>query len=321
MAFQNTSMMSLSSPSQYSSRSFRKLATRVGSGLLALGLSVTVALPSFAADPFRTSNPREIGELTEDAFEAIFKEGDYASARQILARAETEEAGEPLVHAMLASMAYLEGDSGLDEVLRRAELTKQTAQAMLDSGRDPLRGHLYSAVGVFLEGAHLLKTQGVAQGTPAALGMLQQVFSSMDAAEAIDPNDSELNLLKGYMDLMLAVNLPFSNPDEAITRMSNHGSPIYLAQRGIAIGYRDLEEYDKALVAVDNAIADAGDNPELFYLKGQVLVRSGNREASVPWFQRALENAEGRLPDRLTRQIRFEECRALRGDDCGRLRE
>ena len=119
---------------------------------------------------------------------------------------------------------------------------------------------------------------------------------------------------------MLAVNLPFSNPDEAITRMSNHGSPIYLAQRGIAIGDRDLEEYDKALVAVDNAIAEAGDNPELFFLKGQVLVRSGNPEASVPWFQKALENAEGRLPERLTRQIRFEECRASDSNNCGIFR-
>jgi len=278
-----------------------------------------MALPTFAADPFRPGNPYEMGERTEEAFNAIFKEGNYTEAMTLLALAETEDDDEPLVHAMLASMAYLEGtDSGLDEVLRQAELTEQKAQNLLATHE--LRGHLYTAVGTFLKGAHLLKTQGVAQGTPAALGMLQQVFSSLDAAEALDPNDPELNLVQGYMDLMLAVNLPFSNPDEAISRMSNFGSPAYLAQRGIAIGYRDLEEYDNAVIAVDNAIAAAGDNPELFYLKGQILVRSGNPEASVPWFQKALENAEARLPAELTLQIRFEECRAANSRNCGRFR-
>ncbi|MEM6868195.1 MAG: Sll0314/Alr1548 family TPR repeat-containing protein [Cyanobacteria bacterium P01_C01_bin.121] len=316
MALQNNSMMSFLS----SHRSLRKLANRLSSGLLALSLSVGVAMPSFAADPFREGNPYQIGERTEEAFYAIFREGNYIEAERILQQAEQEEPGEPLVHAMLASMAYLKGEDHFEEVNRRAALTTQAAQAMLDNDPESLRGNLYSAVGVFLEGAYVLKTQGVAQGTPTALGMLQQVFSSLDKAEEIAPDDPELNLLKGYMDLMLAVNLPFSNPDEAITRMSEFGSPSYLAQRGIAIGYRDLEQYDKALIAVDTAISEADGNPELYYLKGQVLVRSGNPEASVPWFQQALENAEGRLPERLTMQIRFEECRAAERGNCGVLR-
>ena len=193
----------------------RKLATRAGSGLLALGLSLSVALPSLAADPFRTTSPHDIGDNTEAAFKAIFRDGDYVGAREYLEQAKTTEDDEPLVHAMLASMAYLDAD--WDEVANRAELTKTKAQALVDT--DPLRGHLYTAVGVFLEGAHVLKTRGVARGTPTALAMLQRVFSELDDAESIAPDDPELNLLKGYMDLMLAVNLPFSNPAEAIARM------------------------------------------------------------------------------------------------------
>ena len=315
MALHNTSMMSLSSFSQRSNRRFRKLATRVGSGLLAVGLSATVALPSFAADPFRATNPYGIGDLTEDAFTAIFEDGDYVSAKEILAQAETAEPNEPLVHAMLASMAYLEGD--LNGVLDRANLTQQAADSMLSSDSESLRGHLYSAVGTFLEGAYILKAQGVAEGTPEALGMLQEVFTSLDRAEEIAPDDPELNLLKGYMDLMLAVNLPFSNPDEAITRMNDFGSPTYLAQRGIAIGYRDLAEYDKALVAVNQALNVASNNPELLYLKAQLLVRQGDREASLPLFAQALQSAD-QLPARLAFQIRWEECQAIaaEGVDC-----
>lgn len=300
-----------------SNRSLRKLTTRLGSGLLALGLSISVAIPPTAADPFRPTNGAAIGPLTENAFEAIFKEGDYVKANTFLAQAETEEADEPLVHAMLASMAYLKGDEGLSEVLVRAEKTEDTARALTAS--DPLRGHLYTAVGIFLKGAHVLKTKGVAEGTPEALGMLQEVFSELDAAEAIDPEDAELNLLKGYMDLMLAVNLPFSNPDDAISRMSQYGSPDYLTYRGIAIGYRDLDQFDNALESVDRALAAASSNPELYYLKAQLLVRQGNPTDSIEWFKKALELKE-QLPDKLQRQILWEECNASDDErDCAAL--
>ncbi|MGD1899435.1 MAG: Sll0314/Alr1548 family TPR repeat-containing protein [Phormidesmis sp.] len=317
MAFQNSSAKSFLVPSQKRVQPLRQLTTRIGSGLLALGLSLSVALPSLAADPFRPDNGHDIGPLTEGAFEAIFKEGDYDTALTLLEQAETEEANEPLVHAMLASMAYLKGESGLPEVLERAQLTEQTARDLVSS--DPLRGHLYTAVGIFLRGAHLLKTEGVAKGTPTALGMLQEVFAELDAAEAVDPEDSELNLLKGYMDLMLAVNLPFSNPDDAISRMSQYGSPEYLTQRGIAIGYRDLAQFDEALVAVDKALAAAGDNPELYYLKAQLLVRQGDTASSLEWFNKAL-TLKDQLPDKLGRQIIWEECQASDdGRNCAEL--
>ena len=305
MALQQDSMSISTSVFARSSRAVRKFSVRLGSGLLAFGLSASLALPAFSADPFRTNSPHEIGELTEAAFQAIFRDGDYDLALQILQEAETAEADEPLVHAMLASMAYLEGDAGLEEVARRATLTREAAEALVET--DPLRGHLYTAVGVFLEGAYVLQTEGVAKGTPRALGMLQTVFSELDAAESIDPTDSELNLLKGYMDLMLAVNLPFSNPEEAISRMDQYGNPVYLTQRGIAIGYRDLAQYDEAMIAVDKAIAAAPENPELFYLKAQLHARLGNNDESVEYFSRALDYQE-QLPENLVRRITWESC-------------
>ena len=107
MAFQNSSAKSFLVPSQKRVQPLRQLTTRIGSGLLALGLSLSVALPSLAADPFRPDNGHDIGPLTEGAFEAIFKEGDYDTALTLLEQAETEEANVPLVQAMLSSLAYL----------------------------------------------------------------------------------------------------------------------------------------------------------------------------------------------------------------------
>jgi tetratricopeptide (TPR) repeat protein len=297
-----------------------RLRTRLGSGLLAVLLGVGTALPTLAADPFRantSTTPHSIGPLTEDAFEAIFKTGDYEAARTVLNKAKTDEADEPLVHAMLASMAYLSGD--LEGVLDYAKSTQSAAQTLQST--DELRGHLYTAVGTFLEGAYVLKTEGVAQGTPRALGMLQTVFSEIDDAESIDPNDPELNLIKGYMDLMLAVNLPFSDPEEAISRMDAHGSPSYLTQRGIAVGYRDLGEYDQAVAAVDVAISAAPTNPELLYLKAQILAKKGGAQAdSVKLFKQALTYAD-QLPTALVRQITWEGCVAEQLPECEALRD
>lgn len=284
---------------------------------MALSLSVGATLPAFAADPFRANTStaqHSIGPLTENAFEAIFKQGNYVKAIEYLEEAETAEASEPLVHAMMASMAYLQGD--FDGVAERASKTQAAAEAL--RATDPMRGHLYSAVGTFLEGAYILKTQGVAKGTPTALGMLQQVFGELDEAEAINPSDPELNLLKGYMDLMLAVNLPFSNPEAAIERMDEFGSPVYLTQRGIAVGHRDLGNYEQALVAVDQALTAAPNNPELHYLKGQILARQGAQADSAASFNKALEYTE-QLPTALVQQMTWEGCKAeavLSGDEC-----
>lgn len=276
-------------------------------GIAALGITP----PVIAADPFRIADAHDIGDHTEAAFKVIFEEGNYAEADAALAEAEIHEANEPLVHALIAAMAYFKGEAGLDDVAHRAALTQKTAATLKES--DPLRGHLYTAVGLFLEGAHTLKVEGIAKGVPRALGMLQQVFDELDAAERIDAEDSELNLLKGSMDLMLAVNLPFANPERAIAKMAQHSHPVYATQRTIAIGYRDLDQYDNALIAVNKALTAAPSNPELFYLKAQILAGQGNTDQSLEWFAKALAKKE-QLPTAIRHRIIWENCVA-RGDE------
>lgn len=274
-----------------------------------------VSTPAFAGDPFRDNSDHNIGPHTEEAFESFFKAGDYVGARAALELAMESEADDPLVHGMAASMAYLDED--WDTVAAEAELTRSTAEALLET--DPLRGHLYSAVGIFMEGAHMMSTQGVARSTPAALAMLQQVFGHIGEAEKLDSTDPELNLVKGFMDLMLAVNLPFSDPAEAIDRLSEYGNPGYLAYRGIALGYRDLGQFTDAMDAVDEALTSAPENPELFYLKAQLHRRQSETDESVAMFEKALEYAD-QLPSSLARKIYKEKCRTLGGshETCGK---
>lgn len=264
-----------------------------------LGIS---ALSALAGDPFRPDNPHNIGDASEAAFEALFYAGDYAEAQALVEAAIAAEPEEPMNYAMAAALGYL--NDNVDQLEDRALQTQTAAEALLDS--DPLRGHLYSAVGIFLEGAYILQTQGIARGTPTALRMLQQVFRELDAAEAIDPTDPELSLLKGFMDLLLAVNLPFANPDQAIARLQS-GYPAYLSHRGIAIGLRDLERYEEALIEVDKALAVAPENPDLLYLKAQILKRQSENEASLEMYEAALAYAS-QLPESTVRQIRYEAC-------------
>ena len=290
-------------PSRRFSRRFKWFGSLVaGTAAIALSFSTN---PVYAADPFRAGDQHDIGENTEAAFEAIFKYGNYTEARQYLVAAEESEADEPMVHAMLASMAYL--DKNWEELGERAELTRATGEQLIEA--DPLRGHIYTAVGIFLEGAYVVTTQGIARGTPTALRKLQQVFSHFDQAERISENDPELSLVKGYMDLLLAVNLPFSNPEKAINYLDTHGYPAYIAQRGIALGYRDLGQYDEAIDAVDRAIQEAPDNPELYYLKAQIYSNQDRDDESLELYTKSLEY-EDQLPQRLVKQIRFEHCLA-----------
>jgi tetratricopeptide (TPR) repeat protein len=173
--------------------------------------------------------------------------------------------------------------------------------------KDPLRGHAYMAVGHFLIGAHTVLTEDIG-GVTQALGKLRPIFKNLSKAEKISAQDPELNLIRGYMDLMLAVNLPFANPDEAIKRMEEYGKPSYVAYRGIAIGYRDLEKADKARKYVDKALAIHPDNPDLLYLKAQILLHQGEKEKSLQYFQAALARRSQLLPQ-LGRQIAYEHCR------------
>ncbi len=281
-------------------RAKRAGALMLGGATLGLSLLSTPAL----ADPFRPNAPSStIDDQTEVAFELIFEDGNYQAARGVLEDAIADGTDDPLAYAMMGSMAFLDQDwAAVDEY---GQLTQDMAAALVDE--DELRGNLYQGVGVFYRGAAMLKERGVARGTPQALGMLQQVFGYIEAAEAVDPDDPELSLLKGFMDLMLAVNLPFANPQQAIDRLEDNAHPAYVAQRGIALGYRDLDEYNSAIAAVDQAIAAAPDNPELLALKGQIYARLGDASTSLTYYNQALENSDILHP-RLASQIEYEQC-------------
>ncbi len=258
------------------------------------------AAPTFAADPFRTSNPRAIDENTQAAFESIFKDGNYKGAKNYLTKAEAAQSKEPLVYAMQGALAYTNGD--WDTLNRYASKTMQTAQQLTST--DPLRANLYTAVGHFLEGAYDFKKNGPV----GAVTKLQKVFQALDEAKKVDPNDPELNLIAGYMDLILAVNLPFSDPAQAIAKLEKYGSPSYLAYRGIAVGYRDLKQYDKAMGYVDRALASTPNNPEVLYLKAQILRAQDKKQESLEFFRKALEK-QAQLPKESAAQITFEQCR------------
>ena len=289
-------MPTVNKPVNKSTFSLRRLT-------LALLTTLTLSLPSspsWAADPFRSNNPRNIDGNTEAAFKAIFQEGNYPAAQQYLQQAEASNPQEPLVYAMIASLAHTQEDwATLD---RYGAKTLETAQQIM--GSDPLRGHLYTAAGTFLQGAASLR-RGERIGI---LPKLQQVFQSLDQANKIDPQDPELNLLKGYMDLLLAVHLPFSSPDQAIAKLQNYGTPDYLVFRGVAIAYRDLKNYPQALKYVDQALAITSNNPELHYLKAQILFRQGSNDPrALRLFNRAIDKQQ-QLPISQVAQIVYERC-------------
>lgn len=290
-------------------KGFKRLAATVA-GTLTIAL-VLLSPPAWAGDPFRTSNPHAIDDQTEAAFKAMFEQGDYVKAAELLQTTETDE---PLTYALRGSLAYMNDD--LEAMGENAHLTQEKAEQLMAT--DPLRGHLYIAAGLFLEGAYSFLTEGAVRSTPSVLGKLQQVFDNLDEAEKIDPNDPELNLMRGYMDLMLATNLPFANPQDAIQRLETLAAPAYLAQRGIAIGYRDLDQQDQALAAIDQAIQATPNNPELFYLKAQIIRRQSDdvegdeqarlRRQSLNFFRRAWQ-LRAQLPENTVEQIDREACR------------
>lgn len=255
--------------------------------ILPLALTLFIGLndnSAWAKDPFRDKNARDIGEHTEKAFETIFLEGDYQAVTESLSQAEIEESGEPLAHAMLASLAYTQRD--WERIKQYAEQTLASAQILSET--DPVRGNLYLGVGHFLDGAYVYEQEGAL----AAINKLQQVFKYLDRAEDADPNDPELNLIKGYIDLLLAVNLPFSSPEQAIARFKEHAAPNYLVERGLAVAYRDLKNYDQALKYANKALETAPDNPEHYYLKGQILRKLGKQKKSIEILTEAVENFE-----------------------------
>lgn len=275
-----------------------------------IALSVFIN-PTIAADPFPRSQPRDIGDNTEAAFKAIFEKGNYQTGEKYLQQAISNEPNEPLAYAMQASLAYIKQDNKTFSTY--STKTLDTAQKLISS--DPLRGNLYTAVGHFLEGAVILTREGTVSGAPKALSRLREVYKHLDKAEAISPQDPELNLIKGYMDLMLAVNLPFTNPQQAIQRLEQNAGPEYLVDRGIAIAYRDLKNYPQALAYVDRALKTASENPELYYLKAQILREKAKKQQDPQMMQQALAlfnqalAKKSQLPASLVKQIESEQQR------------
>lgn len=250
--------------------------------VLTLISSLAVINPSWADDPFRTENQRNIGDQTEAAFKALFEEGNYNLSKTYLIEADKTEKNDPLVPALRSSLAYTDEDwkTMKTYALKTVEVANKIKQD------DPLRGNLYLAVGNFLEGAYIFQNEGPVP----AISKLQQVFIYFDQAEEVDQNDPELNLIKGYLNLFLAVKLPFSSAEEAIARLKDYAAPKFLVHRGIAIAYRDLDKYDQALEYVELAIESTPLNPELYYLKGQILRQKGEKNQDLEVLNDAMKN-------------------------------
>ncbi|MEM9218168.1 MAG: Sll0314/Alr1548 family TPR repeat-containing protein [Cyanobacteria bacterium P01_F01_bin.150] len=291
----------------------------VASMVGAVAIASVAAMPSMAADPFRpAASASNIDEQTEQAFYEMFRDGDYQAARQRLAASNPSD---PLAYAMSAAFSYLDND--LVTLNTRAEQTLTAARQLETS--DPLRSHLYKAVGHFMEGAYIFESETGLTKIPKTLAKLNDVLSNMRAAERIDETDPELNLLKGFMDLQIAVALPRSNPEDAIRQLETYGAPDYLVNRGIAIAYRDLEQYNNALDYVNAAIEDTAiaapsvNNPDLQYLRGQILRNQSDDlegeasqvalKQSISNFKQAF-NRRGQMPDELALDLGYELCRA-----------
>ena len=161
-----------------------------------------------------------------------------------------------------------------------------------------------------------MSCEGTVIGVPKALSKLTKVYEYLGKAEDINANDPELNLIKGYMNLMLAVNLPFVSPEEAVEKLEQNAAPGYLVDRGIALAYRDLKQYSQGLNYVDRALKNTSENPEIYYLKAQILYLKGKQEKSqnlvkeaIAHFEKALTK-KSQLPKSLVKQIEYEHNQA-----------
>ncbi len=254
-------------------------------------------------------NKAKQGSNIERAKQAMFRDGDYLQAKKYLDAARSSEPNEPLVYAMSTLYPFSAGN--LEQVKIYSEQTSQAGKKLMSV--NPVRGNLYQGVGGAIGAAYEMKKNGAL----GALNKLQEVFRYMDAAKKLSPNDPELNLIKGYMDLLLAVNVPFSDTNQAIDQLKN-AEPKYLAYRGIYIGYRDLKEYDKAISAISTAIKLAPNNPELTYYKAQILAIRGRENKSsgdndlresIKLFESAYQKRDRLLTSTIV-QILSERCQA-----------
>jgi tetratricopeptide (TPR) repeat protein len=289
----------------------------VVNGLRSLVISSTIVLPAavtFASSP-ANSSPRSGPSLVPIPTDArtivkvMFGDSDYVKAQAMLVAAEKSNSDDPLVYTLSAAYAY--NSENWEKVNFYGSRTRQRATAMMS--RNALRGNLYTAVGLFIEGTYKYKREG----TVAALNQLQQVLVYLEKAEKINSRDPELNLIKGYMELLLAVSLPIADAELAIERLEKYAEPKFLAYRGIALGYRDLGKYDRALQYLKKAQDLTPNNPELQYLSSQINYRIGrspiNRDrlnTAIAGYDRALTKRMT-LPTITVAEIVREKCQVL----------
>lgn len=290
------------------SRPLKLVFESVSVSMMAAVITFATMSPSFAADPFRSSNARAIGNETQKAFELMFKEGNYAAAVKQLDIAVRTEASDPLLFALRASTAYAKEDY---LVMQDAgKRVRSNAQAL--KGIDNLRAYIYIAASDLIEAGYIVKTEGLSSA-PKALPLVQSVFDNIQKAKDIDSNDPELNLVKGYIDMLIASVLPLSDLETALESLKQYAAPDYLKWRGIALAYRDARKPDLALDAVNKALNAAPNNPELNYLKGQVLWMQGGSNIPIAkkQFELALSKSNQMNPSLLS-EIR-EQCRNISG--------
>jgi tetratricopeptide (TPR) repeat protein len=234
--------------------------------------------PALAQDPFRTGpDARAIGPTLESAFEDFFRTGEFQNASQKLNKAQSENPNEPLVYTLQAALAYQNGQR--DKMLAMTQKTRDVAQSI--ESKDPGRSHLYRGLAQGLEGSSYYLKDGL-MGLPRALTYVTSMFLEINRARQLTPNDPEVNLFVGYIDLLL------SKHDDALKEFRKAGPP-YLALRGQALVLRDTKAYPQAQAMTEKALVAAPRNAELHYLKAQTLALQNKPEEALTSFNKALE--------------------------------
>ncbi len=273
------------------------------SRLLSVGLTVLVsfgASPARASnDPFRTGdNAREMTPEIAIAMNTYFCDGNFDLLSEQMEAARLSAPQEPMIYVSMAALAYLDEDYDtiglmIDETLTAVESLKET---------DPLRAHIYAGAGYGMRAAHRIVTDGLASGLPRALPDINAMFAEFRGARRIDANDPELNYMSGFIDLMM------TRRQRALEQFDSIEYPSHMAYRAQAMALRDMDNYSDALERVDLAISTGCDNPELYYLKAQILRLLDRPQASIRWFERALAMSD-QLPETIVEQIQYERDR------------
>jgi tetratricopeptide (TPR) repeat protein len=251
------------------------------------------ASPALAQDPFRTgSDARPMGPTLESAFEDFFRTGEFQDANQKLNKAQSENPNEPLVYTLQAALAYQNGQR--EKMLAMTQKTRDVAQSM--EAKDPGRSHLYRGIAQGLEGSSYYLKDGFL-GLPKALTYVTSMFLEIDRARQLAPDDPEVNLFVGYIDLLL------NKYSDALKGFRKAGPP-YLALRGQALVLRDTKAYPQAQAMTENALVAAPRNAELHYLKAQTLALQNKPEEALASFNKALELGKQLPPSTKTQLMR-----------------